>query len=179
MNPYLAELQALERAEAGQGVFEGFESAQSTPIFESEISKSASFKNPQNLQNPPDASERLNHILEFLDERCPDQVDQDRWQLAVDDGRRFLTTWGAQAELLGWTVRDLFGLHTPPDRPAPNYRRLSRYDATGLIWLLHGEEVIALTRDTAAILRPSGSVTVYRKNNKLTFCFGEGQDNFQ
>jgi hypothetical protein len=31
--------------------------------------------------------------------------------------------------------RLLFGLHTPPDNPRPSYRRLSRYDHTGLIWL--------------------------------------------
>jgi hypothetical protein len=35
-----------------------------------------------------------------------------------------------------------------------------------LIWLLEGREVIALTEDTAAIRRASGSVTVYRKHNK-------------
>ena len=28
---------------------------------------------------------------------------------------------------------DLFGLHTPPAKPHPTYRRLSRYDCTGLI----------------------------------------------
>jgi hypothetical protein len=60
----------------------------------------------------------------------------------------------------------LFGLHTPPANPHPSYRRLSRYDETGLIWLLKGREVIALTAATAAIRWPSGSVTVYRKRNK-------------
>jgi hypothetical protein len=84
----------------------------------------------------------------------------------VGDGRRFLATWGARAQALGWTARDLFGLHTLPDNPHPSYRRLSRYDATGLIWLLKGREVIALTEDTAAIRWPSGSVTNYRKRNK-------------
>ena len=34
------------------------------------------------------------------------------------------------AEALRWTARDLFGLHAVPDNPAPNYRRLSRYDET-------------------------------------------------
>jgi hypothetical protein len=32
--------------------------------------------------------------------------------------------------------------------------------------LLEGREVIALTADTAAIRWPSGSITVYRRNNK-------------
>jgi hypothetical protein len=173
MNPYLAKLQALEGARrparAGQGDFEGFEGVQSRPISQngpSKIRKSTSLGNPQNLQNSPVNSERLNHILEDLGERCPDQVGHDRWRQAVEDGRRFLATWGERADALGWTARDLFGLHRPPENPHPSYRRLSRYDATGLIWLLEGREVIALTSDTAAIRWPSGTVTVYRKDNK-------------
>jgi hypothetical protein len=35
--------------------------------------------------------------------------------------------------------------------------RLSRYDETGLIWLLEGRKVLALTAETAAIHNPSGS----------------------
>ena len=35
--------------------------------------------------------------------------------------------------------------------PAPSYRRLSRYDQTGLIWLLRGRPVVAMTDSTAAI----------------------------
>ena len=63
-----------------------------------------------------------------------------RWRRAVEDGRRFLATWGAQALALGWTVPDLFGLHSPPENPHASYRRLSPYDETGLIWLLKGCE---------------------------------------
>ena len=71
-----------------------------------------------------------------------------------------------QAEALGWTAKHLFGLHKPPDRPHPSYRRLSRYDETGLCWLLQGSPVVALTETTAAIMNPTSNVTVYRKNNK-------------
>ena len=53
-----------------------------------------------------------------------------------------------QAEALGWTAKHLFGLHKPPNRPHPSYSRLSRYDETGLIWLLGGREVVALTEAT-------------------------------
>jgi hypothetical protein len=49
---------------------------------------------------------------------------------------------------------------------APNCRRLSRYDETGLIWLLKGRPVVALTEATAAIENPTGAITIYRKNNK-------------
>jgi hypothetical protein len=42
----------------------------------------------------------------------------------------------------------------------------SRYDSTGLIWLLQGRPVIALTATTAAIQHSNGHVTTYRKLNK-------------
>ena len=99
-------------------------------------------------------------------ERCPDYIDTADWQQAIVDGRRFLGRWGEQAASLGWTARDLFGLPRIPEKPAPNYPRLSRYDETGLIWLLRGRPVVALSDATAAIEQPTGAVTIYRKNNK-------------
>ena len=96
--------------------------------------------------------------------RCPDRVPADRWQQAVADSDAFLNRWGEQAHTLGWTPRDLWGLHQPPKNPHATYSRLSRYDATGLCWLLQGREVVALTADTAAIRWPSGNVTTYRKS---------------
>ena len=62
----------------------------------------------------------------------------------MEDGERFLAEWGDQAEALGWTARDLFGLHEVPANPHPTYQRLSRYDCTGLVWLLQGCPVVAL-----------------------------------
>jgi len=105
-------------------------------------------------------------VFDVLERRCPDRIEVGCWQRAVEDGRGFLAQWGEQAAALGWTARDLFGLHTPPAKPAPNYRRLSRYDGTGLIWLLRGRHVVALTAGTAAIENPTHAVTIYRKNNK-------------
>jgi hypothetical protein len=46
-----------------------------------------------------------------------------------------------------------------------NYRRLSRYDETGLIWLLRGRPVIALT-ETIAAIQGATAVLTYRKLNK-------------
>jgi hypothetical protein len=109
---------------------------------------------------------RLCRTFAVLEARCPDQVPVDRWQSAVEDGRRFLARWVDQAEALGWTSKDLFGLHAPPLDPHPSYSRLSRYDETGLVWLLQGREVVALTEATAAIQSPTGAVTVYRRFNK-------------
>jgi hypothetical protein len=101
-----------------------------------------------------------------LEQRCPDYIDTADWQKAIEDGRRFVGLWGEQTARLGWTARDLFGLPRIPEKPAPNYRRLSRYDETGLIWLLKGRPVVALTEATAAIENPTGAITIYPKNNK-------------
>jgi hypothetical protein len=50
--------------------------------------------------------------------------------------------------------------------PHPSFSRLSRYDQTGLVWLLEGRPVVALTADTAAIQTPTGNILIYRKHNK-------------
>jgi len=104
--------------------------------------------------------------MSALRARCPDHVPSDRWEQAIKDAGAFLTKWGVQARALGWTERDLFGLHPMPDWTAANYSRLSRYDSTGLIWLLQGRQVVALTDTEAVILARSGSDLTYRKYNK-------------
>jgi hypothetical protein len=43
---------------------------------------------------------------------------------------------------------------------------LSRYDEAGLIWLLNGRPVVALTASEAAIREHSGAIVTYRKFNK-------------
>jgi hypothetical protein len=109
---------------------------------------------------------RYSRVTTALEARCPDLVPVDRWKLAVDDARGFLARWGDQAEALGWTARDLFGLPAPPAKPHPSYSRLSRYDEIGLMWLLCGREVAALTEATAAIQGATGAITIYRRHNK-------------
>jgi hypothetical protein len=101
-----------------------------------------------------------------LERRCPDHIDTADWQQAIEDGRRFLGRWGEQAASIGWTARDLFGLYRIPKKPAPNYGRLSRHDETGLVWLLRGRPVLALSDATAAIEHPTGAITIYRKHDK-------------
>jgi hypothetical protein len=68
--------------------------------------------------------------------RCPDFVENPRWQAAVEDGRAFLSEWSEQAESLGWRSEDLFGLTPIPEKPSPRFDPLSRYDRIGLVWLL-------------------------------------------
>ena len=109
---------------------------------------------------------RLFRILRELERRCPDHVSLVDWQQAIKDGRRFLGKWGEPAEALGWTARDLFGLHEVPQTPHASYRRLARYDCTGLIWLLRGAVVVNLTDSTATICGRLGAVTTYRRVDK-------------
>lgn len=101
--------------------------------------------------------------LSEFESRCPDYVEAERWRQCVIDAQRFLAAWGDKALALGWTGAELLGLHEPPTKPHPTYSRLSRYDATGLLWLLQGRRVVALTADTAAIECGSGNVIIYRK----------------
>ncbi len=105
-------------------------------------------------------AQRYRKMFAFLQLQPPAHIPVERWQRCVEDGSRFLAVWGEQAEALRWDSRDLFGLHTPPERPHPSYSRLSRYDETGLIWFLQGRPVVALTEATAAIHNPTtGNVT--------------------
>jgi hypothetical protein len=78
------------------------------------------------------------------------------------DATAFTSKWGAQTQAIGWTARELFGLHTPPERPHPTYSRLGRLDHTGLIWLLRGRPVVALTETTATIAA-SGATLTFRR----------------
>jgi len=101
-------------------------------------------------------------VFAALRARCPDHIEYDRWQHAIRDAATFLGTWGVQAHALGWTTADLFGLHPAPARLAAKLSRLSRRDALGLIWLLDGRPVIALTHQQAEI-QGAGGVLIYRK----------------
>jgi hypothetical protein len=123
---------------------------------------------------------RYSRAMTALEVSCPDLVPVDRWRQALGDGCRFLARWGEQAEALGWTARDLFGLHQPPEKPHPSYSRLSRYDESGLVWLLQGCEVVALTDATAAIQTSTGAITTYRRFNKPAFGpLGDSLDDFK
>jgi hypothetical protein len=125
-------------------------------------------------------AQRYRKTFALLQTKCPALIPLNRWKACVDDGKRFLAKWGEQAEVLGWTSADLFGLHSPPTNPHPSYSRLSRYDATGLVWLLQGRRVTALTEATAAIENPTGNVTVYRKHNKPALGpLGDSLDDFK
>jgi hypothetical protein len=77
----------------------------------------------------PPTGLRYRRTFGALQLRPPALVEVERWRQCVEDGRRFLAAWGAQAEALGWDSRDLFGLHQAPERPHPpttGYRDTTR-----------------------------------------------------
>ncbi len=65
------------------------------------------------------------------------------WRALQEDALEFLRGWAAQAHALGWDGLDLFGVHGE----APH----ARLDGMGLVPLLGGCPVVALTEDSAAI----------------------------
>lgn len=90
-------------------------------------------------------------ILAGLKERqSPDWMMSNRWEMLLQDAERFLDRWSSTAQAMGWTALDLFGVH--PNRSA------ARFDVMGLLLLLQGGEVIALTVEGASIRRPSGAI---------------------
>jgi hypothetical protein len=178
-----------DEKEATVGPAKGFVSFVSTESKLFENPKCATEPNRQNRQNPyrvtfdglESGTEQqsgnpatthgtviglpYDRVLAALRSKCPELVEAERWQQALRDAETFVLTWGEQAQTLGWTVQELFGLHSVPARPAPNFRRLSRYDSTGLIWLLQGRPIIGLT-ETEAAIQSAGSVVMYRKLRK-------------
>ena len=78
-----------------------------------------------------------------------------RWKTLQDDALAFLRAWAAQAHALGWGGLDLFGVHSD----APH----ARLDCVGLVPLLGGRPVVALTEDSAGIKANSGGVLTFRR----------------
>ena len=80
---------------------------------------------------------------------------KDDWHTLQDDALRFIREWASQARRLGWEALDLFGVH--PTAPT------ARFDCMGLVPLLRGRVVLALTDDSAAIKAASGGSLTFRK----------------
>jgi hypothetical protein len=85
--------------------------------------------------------------------RVPSGFSEARWRRLIDDGGRFLDDWGPTAAELGWSARDVFGLHA--DEPT------LRLDAMGLAALIDGGVVVAVTTVSATIRAASGHELVY------------------
>ena len=80
----------------------------------------------------------------------------DRWQRFIEDCESFRRLgWANLAEAFGWEPLELFGC----DRERP----LARYDRMGLLWLIQGRRLVALTADSATIDTLTGSLQTYRR----------------
>ncbi len=94
-------------------------------------------------------------VSRLISQPCPHDFLPARWRTLQADAARFLEMWAAQAARLGWTVHDLFGVN--------QVKPLVRLDGAGLVWLLDGRPVIALTADEAVIECRTGSRQAYRR----------------
>ena len=154
-------LEALEKSE-------NTENTAVFPVFR-DLPNNFNSATREHQEHPKNESSKLSaklwRDLDALQVECPAYVEAKRWRQAVEDARRSVAEWGEQAAALGWTADDLFGLAPIPDRPKARFERLSRYDLSGLVWLLRGRRVIALTEITAVIETASGTLA-YRRHKK-------------
>ena len=89
-------------------------------------------------------------------DRPPGDTPLRRWHAFIADVGKFLEDgWADRAMALGWRAHDLFGC----DRNRP----FARLDQAGLLWLLNGDRVIALTTETAVIEKHTGTRQTWRR----------------
>ena len=87
--------------------------------------------------------------------RLPHHWPAARWSQFVVDADSFCQDWLETACVLGWPIWELFGCH----RRAP----FGRIDGMGLVPLLRGKELVALTDAEAAIRTATGAHQTYRR----------------
>ncbi len=78
------------------------------------------------------------------------------WKALQNDALTLLKDWAVQAHRLGWDTMDLFGV----DAGAP-YARL---DGIGLVPLLGGRPIIALTEDAVGIRTATGGALTFHRH---------------
>jgi hypothetical protein len=89
-------------------------------------------------------------------DRPTGDVPPKRWQRFVDDLGLFLDgPFCAVAAALGWGPHDLFGC----DRDRP----FARVGQAGLLWLLDGNKLVAMSENTATIETPTEARQFYRR----------------
>lgn len=89
-------------------------------------------------------------------DRCPPSLQPQRWREILADADAFLLRWGEQAAAFGWTDMDLFSVPPGPER----------WGRGGLIMVLAGRPVIAITEQTATIPNQSGPPHRYQRREK-------------
>ena len=108
------------------------------------------------LAVPPGVPETwVQGVADLLAMACPASCPAGRWQALREDSYTFLRDHAARAYGLGWTALDLFGVH-----PAKPWARL---DTMGLVPLLNGARVTALSDTEAVTEKPSGARLTFRR----------------
>lgn len=88
--------------------------------------------------------------------RPPSDMPPRRWVQFIDDAGRFIDGgWPDRATALGWRALDIFGC----DRERP----YARVDRAGLLWLINGGKLVAMSEHAATIERPSGMRQTFRR----------------
>jgi hypothetical protein len=81
-----------------------------------------------------------------------------RWGLFLEDARTFIAAgWLQRALSLGWSIDDLFG--------GDDGRPYARIDRAGLVLLLNGDRVVAISEDAAGIETRTGARQTYRRRS--------------
>lgn len=107
------------------------------------------------LVMPADWPAGVTHLAEMP---VPSGYPVHAWHQLLVDAPRLLEKWSTQAAALGWEDWELFGCH----RLTP-WRRI---DGLGLVPLLQGSTIAALTETDAAIRNASGSVLTFRRRQR-------------
>ena len=94
-------------------------------------------------------------VADLLAMPCPASCPEERWNVLREDSYTFLRDHAAQAHELGWVALDLFGVH--PVKP------WSRPDAMGLVPMLQGRRITALSESRAEFRDHGGGELTYRR----------------
>ncbi len=105
--------------------------------------------------SPSTPQEWVDGVSRLRGMSTPETVAGDSWAAFLASCDAFMACpWPSKAASMGWTAHNLFG--------CDGLKPVERVDRMGLLWLLSGGRVAALTSGTAAIEKPSGSRLTYR-----------------
>lgn len=141
--------------EASQPIIVGFVGSYPPPI--SENARADLPRDPRwlALSNLPEPGRRWASLIEHRAAGTdPTSIPAARWQQVLSDAAAFIATWAEQADAMGWTEYDLFAVPPGPER----------WLRSGLIALLRGRPVIAITADAITIANPRGDPNRYRRS---------------
>jgi hypothetical protein len=110
-----------------------------------------------NLATDPKAKTRcLSALIGTLSRsRVPHHWPAATWPQFIADAQAFCMDWAERAFVSGWAAWELFGCHSR----AP----WGRIQGMGLVLLLRGHEIAALTAIDAVIRTPTGAHQAYRR----------------